>query len=258
MGQRWWLPIVFTASLVMLWEILVDATGVSSVILPAPSKVLVVMIEKAPLFLLHAMTTALEVVIGFAFAIVFGAALGVLIAISPPVSAAIYPAIIAAQVMPKVAIAPLLIIWLGFGLGPTIALTALIAFFPIVINTVVGMNMTRRESYYLFRSLGARGWQTFWKLRVPAALPAFFGGLKVASTLAVIGAVVGEFMGANAGLGYILTVQIGTAATTEAFAAILYLTVLGLLFFLLVVLVEWMVIPKHMLSRLAGMSARMS
>ena len=255
MTRHWWLPIVFSAVLIALWELAVQITGVSPVIVPAPSRVIVVMIEKSPLFLLHSLTTALEVVVGFAFATLLGAALGVLIAVSPRVSAAIYPAIIAAQVMPKVAIAPLLIIWLGFGLGPAIALTTLIAFFPIAINTVVGMNMTRRESHYLFRSLGASSWQTFVKLRMPAAMPAFFGGLKVASTLAVIGAVVGEFMGANAGLGYILTVQVGTAATTEAFAAILYLTLLGLLFFLAVVLVERLVVPEHMLLRLSGMSS---
>ena len=157
--------------------------------------------------------------------------------------------LIAAQVMPKVAIAPLLIIWLGFELAPKVALTILIAFFPIVINTVVGLNMTTRESLYLFRSMGATNLHTFFKLRLPNALPVFFGGLKIASTLALIGAVVGEFTGANAGLGYLITIQVGNAETAGAFASIVYLTLMGLLVFLVVVAIERVLVPPHMLRR---------
>jgi NitT/TauT family transport system permease protein len=162
---------------------------------------------------------------------------------------AVYPVLIATQVMPKIAIAPLFIIWFGFGISSKLALTALIAFFPIVINTVVGLHMTRQTDIYLFRSMGASSWQTFWKLRLPAALPVFFAGLKVAATLAVIGAVVGEFTGANSGLGYLLMLQVGQLDTAAAFGSIVYLTLLGLLVFFLVTLVERLLVPPHMLRR---------
>ncbi|MBL8664469.1 MAG: ABC transporter permease [Candidatus Odyssella sp.] len=249
-------PLGLAAALLALWEAYVAASGIAPVILPAPSAVAKVMLAEAPKFLVHAWTTSIEVVVGFVLATALGAALGVVIALSRPAGAAIYPLIIAAQVMPKVAIAPLLIIWLGFDLGPKIALTTLIAFFPIVVNTVVGMGMVRRETYNLFLSLGATGLQIFWKLRVPAALPVFFGGLKIASTLAVIGAVVGEFMGANAGLGYLLTVYVGNAGTVHAFAGIMYLTILGLCFFLLVVIVERLIVQPHLRTRVVAEAAQ--
>jgi NitT/TauT family transport system permease protein len=246
---RWLAPLVLTVGLLLLWEIGVALSGVSPLVLPRPSQILAVMVMKAPELLRHSAVTGSEVVIGFLLAIVLGSLFGVLIALSPLLGGALYPVLVSAQVMPKVAIAPLLVIWLGFGLGSKFAMTALIAFFPIVINTIIGLNMTRREGIYLFRSLGASPLQTFLKLRLPNALPVFFGGLKVASTLAVIGAVVGEFTGAKSGLGYLLVLMVGNLDTAGAFACVLYLTVLGLLVFLAVTLVERLVVPGHMLKR---------
>jgi NitT/TauT family transport system permease protein len=246
---RWLPPVILTVCLLAIWEIGVALSGVSPLVLPRPSQIFAVMILKAPEFLRHSMVTGGEVVLGFLIAIVLGSLLGVVIALSPLLGSAIYPVLVSAQVMPKVAIAPLLVIWLGFGLGSKFAMTALIAFFPIVINTIIGLNMTRREGIYLFRSLGATPLQTFLKLRLPNALPVFFGGLKVASTLAVIGAVVGEFTGAKSGLGYLLVLMVGNLDTAGAFACVLYLTILGLLVFLAVSLVERLVVPRHMLKR---------
>jgi NitT/TauT family transport system permease protein len=168
---------------------------------------------------------------------------------------ALYPMLIATQVMPKVAIAPILIIWFGFGITPKVVLTALIAFFPVVINTIVGLNATSRENMYLFRSMGASGLQTFFRLRLPGALPVFFGGVKIASTLAVIGAVVGEFAGADEGLGYLLMVQVGLSETAAAFGSVLYLTLLGLIVFGIVAAIERLVMPGHMLKRMSDMAA---
>ncbi len=246
---RWLPPLVLGIGLLLLWEIGVALSGISPLVLPRPSQIFAVMIVKAPELLRASTVTGSEVALGFLLAIVLGSLFGVLIALSPLVGSALYPALVSAQVMPKVAIAPLLVIWLGFGLGSKFAMTALIAFFPIVINTIIGLNMTRREGIYLFRSLGATPLQTFLKLRLPNALPVFFGGLKVASTLAVIGAVVGEFTGAKSGLGYLLVLMVGNLDTAGAFACVLYLTILGLLVFFAVALVERLVVPSHMLKR---------
>lgn len=249
MRVRWLPPVIFAGLILGSWEVSVVALDISPIILPSFSAVVTAMAAEVPLYFRHSLVTGAEVVGGFLVATLFGALCGTAIALSPLIGSAIYPSLIAAQVMPKVAIAPLLIIWLGFDIAPKLTLTALIAFFPIVINTVVGLNMTSREGIYLFRSMGATNFQTFFKLRLPNAFPVFFGGLKVAATLAVIGAVVAEFTGASAGLGYLVTVQVGNAETAGAFASILYLSLMGLLVFLFVILVERLVIPKHMLRR---------
>jgi NitT/TauT family transport system permease protein len=246
---RWLPPTALALVLLLLWEGAVAASGISTLVLPRPSQILTVMVVKAPDFLRHGWVTGVEVVVGFLLAAVLGSLFGVAIALAPLLGSALYPLLVSAQVMPKVAIAPLLVIWLGFGLPSKFAMTALIAFFPIVINTIIGLNMTRREGIYLFRSLGATPLQTFLKLRLPNALPVFFGGLKVASTLAVIGAVVGEFTGAKSGLGYLLVLMVGTLDTAGAFACVLYLTAIGLLLFFAVTLVERLVVPAHMLKR---------
>jgi NitT/TauT family transport system permease protein len=236
-------------ALLALWELGVVLSGVSPLVLPPPSQIFTVMVVKAPEFLRHGWITGVEVVVGFLLATVLGSLLGVVIATSRLLGAAIYPILVSAQVMPKVAIAPLLVIWLGFGMPSKFAMTAMIAFFPIVINTIIGLNMTRREGVYLFRSLGATPLQTFLKLRLPNALPVFFGGLKVASTLAAIGAVVGEFTGARSGLGYLLVLMVGNLDTAGAFACVLYLTILGLLVFFAVTAIERLVVPGHLLKR---------
>ena len=169
-----------------------------------------------------------------------------------------YPTLVAAQIMPKVAIAPLLVVWFGFDLEPKLVLTALIGFFPVVINTIIGLHMTSRESVYLFRSMGATTAQTFFKLRLPNSLPVIFGGLKIAATLAIIGTVVAEFYSSESGLGNLLLLHVSNGETAGAFASILYLTIMGLLLFGLVALVEKMLIPSHMLKRMEETGARPS
>ena len=237
------------SSSLLAWDLAVVVTQVSPLTVPRPWDVLANAVLKAPQFLRHFPITAAEVVLGFLAAIAarHGARRGHRL-----VAAAgrrRVPGARRHQVMPKIAIAPLLIIWFGFGIPSKLVLTALIAFFPIVINTVAGLNMTRQTDVYLFRLMGASPWQTFWKLRLPAALPVFFAGLKVAATLAVIGAVVGEFAGANSGLGYLLMLQVGHLETAAAFGSIVYLTLLGLVIFAGVTLVERWFVPPHMLRR---------
>ncbi len=243
-------PVTLMIALLLIWEGLVRITGTSALVLPPPTAVVENFIVGAPEYLGHFLITGFEVVVGLLFAIVLGFSLALAIAFSKLLGSAIYPLIIGAQVTPKIAIAPLLLIWFGFDLTPKIILTTLISFFPIVISMIVGLNAVRREQIYLFRSMGANGLQTFFKLLLPAALPVFFGGLKVAATLSVIGAVIGEFTSSSSGLGYVLLFSAGTLDTTSAFAAVFYLIILGLLVFLAVILVERFVIPAHMRQRL--------
>jgi NitT/TauT family transport system permease protein len=239
----------FTLGVLLLWEGVVIAFKVPDLLLPAPSDVIAAMLAGAPKYLRYMMPTLVETLLGYGIALVIGALCGVLIAFSRLAGRAIYPALIATQIMPKVAFAPLLVVWFGFGMAPKLILIALIAFFPIVINTVIALNMTSQETIYLFRSMGAGALQTFFKLRLPNALPVFFGGLKVAATLSVIGVVVAEFYSSDKGLGYLLLQQVSMGDTTGAFASIAYVTIMGLLIFAAIVGIERVIVPAHMLKR---------
>jgi NitT/TauT family transport system permease protein len=246
---RWVSPTLFGLFVLAVWEIAGRLSGISSIILPLPSEVFAVSFTDALVYLRNGIPTLIEVLGGYFFAVLLGSLCGLVIAFSKMLGNAVYPALVASQIMPKVAITPLLVVWFGFGYEPKVIMTALIAFFPIVINTVIGLNMTTRQSIHLFRSMGATPLQTFLKLRLPAALPVYFGGLKVAATLAVIGVVVAEFYSSDSGLGYLLLLQTSQSQTVNAFGAILYLTILGLVIFGLVVLIERLVVPAHMLKR---------
>ena len=248
--------IVFATLVLIVWEAGVDYFRVPELLLPAPSSVVAEMIVLAPLYLRHAWPTLSEILIGYGVAVGLGTLCGLAIALSRTIGNAIYPALVALQIMPKVAFAPLLVVWFGFGLLPKLVLIALIAFFPIVVNTVVALNMTSQETINLFRSMGAGAVQTFFKLRLPAALPVFFGGLKIAATFAVIGVVVAEFYSSDEGLGYLLLLQVSNGSTTHAFGSILYLTILGLIIFGAVVALERALVPAHMLKRFEDAAAR--
>lgn len=248
--------LVFAALVIIAWEAGVDYLGVSDLLLPAPSSVVAGMIVEAPLYLKHAGPTLSEILVGFGTAAALGTGCGLAIAFSRVIGSAIYPALVALQIMPKVAFAPLLVVWFGFGILPKLLLIALIAFFPIVINTVVALNMTPLETINLFRSMGAGPVQTFLKLRLPAALPVFFGGLKIAATLSVIGVVVAEFYSSDEGLGYLLLLQVSNGNTTHAFGSVAYLTILGLLVFGAIAALERALVPAHMLRRFEDTAAR--
>jgi NitT/TauT family transport system permease protein len=249
-------PLIFAALVLVAWEMAVDIFGISDLLLPAPSKVVERMVASAPVYLKHTWPTLSEIIVGYAIALALGTLCGLVIVFSRVLGEAIYPSLVAMQIMPKVAFAPLLVVWFGFGMAPKLILIALIAFFPIVINTVVALNMTTQESIYLFQSMGANSVQTFFKLRLPNALPVFFGGLKIAATFSVIGVVVAEFYSSDRGLGYLLLLQVSNGDTTRAFGSIIYLTVLGLAIFGLVVAVERQLVPAHIRKRFEDKAAR--
>lgn len=231
------------------WEACTRGGLVPPYILPAPTAIAERLVQSGPLLVPHIVVTTLEIVLGFLLAVVGGIVLAMAAVYVTPFERAIYPWIVASQAVPKVAIGPLFVLWMGFGLLPKVVIAFLIAFFPIMIDTVIGLRSVEQESVFLLRSMGARRWKTFVYLNVPNALPNIFGGMKVAITLATVGAIVGEFIGANDGLGYILIFANGTLDTTLIFAALVLISLLAVIFYALVSLLEDLFIWWHVSKR---------
>lgn len=228
---------------ILLWEAVVQIFALPSFLLPSPSSVFEELARRPELYLLHTWVTINEVVIGFLLAAVAGVAAAVIMTSSRIVQALVYPLVVVLQIIPKVAIAPLLLIWVGFGPQSKILLALLIAFFPVVVNTASGLRAVDPELLDLVKVLGGQRWQEYLKVRFPHALPYIFSGLKVAITLAVIGAVIGEFVGGNQGLGYLIIIANVELNLAMSFAALTTLSVMGLALYGLVTLIERVVAP---------------
>jgi len=222
------------------WEATVRLSGLPAFILPAPMRVGLRFVEalRDGSLLWHTAATLFETLAGLGLGLAAAVVLGYLISKSPALERALTPYLVASQAVPVVAIAPLLVIWLGPGVLSKILICALIVFFPILVNTLVGLRSVAPELRDLMRSLNATRWQTFLKLEVPAALPVLLGGLKIGATLAVIGAVVGEFVGADRGLGYLVNVGRGAYDTALVFVAVATLAALALGLYGIVSLLE--------------------
>jgi NitT/TauT family transport system permease protein len=234
------LSVVVFAILLLAWEAFVRLRGLSALVLPPPGAVARTLVEQLSSGQIwpHLATTLAEVLLGFALGTVLGIGGGALVAHSTLLRRVLSPYLVASQALPKLALAPLLVLWLGYDLTPKVVITALVAFFPLLENTVVGLNDVAPEKLELFRLLRASAWQTFTKLRVPTALPYIFAGLRVAIVLSVVGAVVGEYVGANRGLGALIIASQGTMDTPLMFAVLVLLTAIGIGLYLVVVLAE--------------------
>jgi NitT/TauT family transport system permease protein len=197
------------------------------------------------LLLEHTWVTLQETVVGFLLAAVIGVVVAVLLVYSPTAEKSLYPLILFAQVIPKIAIAPILVVWFGFGLTPKVILAVLIAFFPVVVSAVAGLRSVDPELLELSATMGASRWKTFRKIRFPSALPHLMSGLKVAVTLAVVGAVVGEFVGADRGLGFVLLLASGNLDAPLLFADLILMSAIGVVLFVAVELLERVLIPWH-------------
>lgn len=230
-------------ALIVVWEGACRAFHIPTYLVPAPSDIAARLVEKRGLYLGHTWVTLYETLAGFALAVVVGVAAAALIVVIPPLRDVIMPVLVIAQLVPKVAIAPILLIWFGYGLLPKVIIAFLVAFFPIVVNVATGLAAVERELLDLGRSLEANRWQIFWKFRIPTALPELFSGMKIAITLAVIGAVIGEFVGGNSGLGYLILVANQDLDTPLAFAALLILSLAGILLYIVVEIAERWLIP---------------
>ncbi|QCI67595.1 ABC transporter permease [Phreatobacter stygius] len=231
-------PLVGIVGLIAVWHFYVVWFNVPMAVLPKPLAVWDAIVKNWPLLLDEGKVTLMESVYGFLLAFAFGVPLAVAISSSRVLNLMFYPLLIATQSLPKVALAPLLLIWLGTGIESKLAIAWLVAFFPIVVDTATGLRGTPAEFLDLATSVRANGWQTFWKIRFPAALPFVISGSKVAITLAVIGAVIGEFIGSNEGLGNLLLVANSQVNTALAFAALFGLAVLGMALYAAVAGVE--------------------
>jgi NitT/TauT family transport system permease protein len=238
-GQAALTLLVFVAVLAG-WSLYVRVMELSPLVLPTPYAVWDSMVENtvSGLLPMHLWVTLSEILLGFILGSVVGIVLGTITAQSPLMRAILNPYILASQAMPKLALAPIMVIWLGFGIAPKVVITALICFFPLLENTIIGLTSANPYQLELFRALTASRWQTFFKLRIPNALPVIFAGLRVAITLAVVGAVVGEYVGANRGLGALIIATQGNFDTPLMFAVFVYLTVVGIVLYKAMELME--------------------
>jgi NitT/TauT family transport system permease protein len=234
---------------VAIWQVATDLLHTPSFLLPSPLAIFKDLIANRDILLRQTGITAFEVGLGYLLSILIGMPLAILFTYSRTFERSIYPLIVGSQTVPKVAVAPLLLSWFGFGLLPKIVIVILVTFFPIIINAVVGLKSLSPNMFNLARSMGANMFQVFWRFRLPNALPSIFAGLKVATVLAVIGAVVAEFVGADSGLGYVIMMATADLNVARQFSAIVLLSVLGILFFWVIGYVERLLLPWHISVR---------
>jgi NitT/TauT family transport system permease protein len=239
----WLLPLATLALLVLAWHVATRIFDWPRWLVPSPVDVWNALREEREILPGHFGRTLYETLAGFGLAILGGIPLAVAIAYSRFLERTIYPVLLALNAVPKIAIAPILILWMGFGVGPKVVVTLLLCIFPIVISTAAGLKSTPPELVELVRSLDASPLQSFVKLRFPASLPHVFVGLKVAISLAVIGAVIGEFVGAEKGLGYVIIASGGNVNTSLAFAAMVLLALMSIVLFYALVALERLLVP---------------
>lgn len=224
------------AMLIAAWEVGVRVGNVSILLVPAPSDIWTALVRGIlqNRYLYHAWVTLQEILLGFGIAAVLALALALLVTQSIVVEKAVLPIVVVIQTIPKVALAPLLLTWFGFGIESKVATTALVAFFPILMNAILGLASADKAQINMMRSFGATRGQILRKLQIPNAMPTIFAGLDVAAVLAVIGAVVGEFVGSQAGLGYLIQSSNSNLDVAAIFAALVILSIIGLVLHVLV------------------------
>lgn len=242
--SRWLPPLVVVFSLLGLWELaarwdlIADALSIKPFLIPAPTDVAQSLWEDRELLAGDAWVTAQEVLLGFAIAALLGFAFALVMHLSDLARRAFYPLLVASQTVPVVAIAPILVVWLGFGIGPKLAIVALVCFFPITVNTLDGLRSVDPEMTRMMRTLhGGRG-QTLRRVEIPSALPFLLSGAKIAAVVAVIGAVFGEWSGSDDGLGHLILVAQGQLQTARVFAAVVVLSAVALALFGALALLE--------------------
>lgn len=236
-------PLASFAVLLLAWQFLVRAFSVPEYILPVPTEFFAELFASRALIWEHTLVTANEIVLGFLVATVVSVPLGFVIVSVPVLERAFYPVIVFFQLVPKIAIAPLFVVWFGFGLFPKVLLTFLLCFFPTLVASMSGFRSLDERVLYLTRSMGANGWQTFRYVRLPSAFGYIFAGLKVSIVFAATGAIVGEFVGANAGLGYLLLRGTSYLDMPLIFAVLVALSVVGILFSYAVQTLEVLLMP---------------
>ncbi|HUY58635.1 MAG TPA: ABC transporter permease [Solirubrobacteraceae bacterium] len=241
--RRWLPPALALVVLLGIWELYVKASGVNSLILPSPTDVLRALIDDRGTLWHNLKTTGVEIVCGIAIAAVAGLLVAVLLHFSGVARRSLYPLLVASQAIPIVILAPLLVLWLGFGLLPKLIVIALVCFFPIVVTTLGGLQTVEPDLIKLLRTFDSSRVQTFWRVELPSALPGLFTGAKLAAVFSVIGAVFAEQAGSNSGLGNLLELTVSNLETAEAFATVVVLAAFAILLFALLTLAERRALP---------------
>ncbi|MEX0805658.1 MAG: ABC transporter permease [Candidatus Binatia bacterium] len=236
---------IFYVAAILLWEGLIKLLHVPDWLVPAPSQILDVIVDKNSVMLYHTLVTLEATVLGFVLALGVGVVCAIGIVHFPLLRDTLYPTLIMFNSFPKVAIAPLFVVWIGVGIESKIANAFLTALFPIVLNTIMGLTDMDGELLELVRSMSRSRWVLFWKIRLPHSLPYLFAGCKIAISLAVIGAIVGEFISGRAGLGYLILSANNYFNTPMAFTALLYLVLMSLALYGMVILAEKLILPWY-------------
>jgi len=247
--EQSWMFVAFFAGFFLFWEYSVVWFDVPRYILVPPSTIVTKGWADIDRLLYYTWVTGVEVVLGYAVAVVLALPIGLAIAFSTILRRTVYPFLVCIEMVPKIAFAPLFISWLGFGLLPKVIIVFLVCFFPIVLNAILAFSSLPEELTRFARSTGAGPWRTFTRLRLPAALPQCFVGFKYAAINATVGAAIAEFIGSDQGLGFYIQIVTGNMRPDLAFAGIFFLTLLGLALFGLVTLAERLLIPWHISVR---------
>ena len=238
-------PLVVAAVVIGGWQLYVSVTNINEILLPAPGRVASAFWSDKSVLASDAWVTIKEIVYGYLLAVALGVGLAILVHSSRLAERALYPWLVVSQMVPIPAVAPIFVLWTGFDIRPKLIVVALVCFFPIAVNTIDGLRAVEPELLDLLRTLGASRLQRFRMARIPAALPFVFSGLKVSAAFSVLGAVFGEWVGANSGLGYEILILNNQSATADMFAVIVLLSVVGIAMFALVATAERLALPWY-------------
>jgi putative hydroxymethylpyrimidine transport system permease protein len=242
--KRWLPPVAIVALLLGAWElaarldVIADALKLEPFLVPAPSDIAQALWQDRELLIENTWVTLQEVLAGFALSVAAGVAFAVVLHLSPTLRRAFYPLLVASQTVPIVVLAPILVVWLGFGIGPKLAIIALICFFPVTVNTLDGLGAVDPDLMKMMRTLDASRWQTLRRIEAPTALPYLFSGAKIAVAIAVIGAVFGEWAGSSSGLGHLIQEASAQLQTDRTFAAVVVLSAIAITLFALLAALE--------------------
>jgi len=247
--SAWMRPILLIVILLVLWDLAIRAFRIPPYLIPAPEAVVKQLYLEWPKLWREALVTTYATLGGFALSIAFGIPMALLIAYSRTIESFVYPLLVFSQSVPKIAIAPLFVVWFGFGMFPKVLSAFLLGFFPVVVSAVQGFKSVEPDMLDLARAMEASRLQIFRMVSFPHALPAIFAGLKVSITLAVVGAVVGEFVGSNSGIGFVLQRSIGNFELPTMFAALVVLALIGVMLFWVLDVIERLAIPWHASQR---------
>ena len=247
--SAWVRPVLLVLVLLVVWDLTIRLFRIPPYLIPSPWSVVQQLGAEWPRLLQESIPTTYATLGGFALSIAFGIPMALVIAYSRTVESFVYPLLVFSQSVPKIAIAPLFVVWFGFGIIPKVIAAFMLGFFPVVVSTVMGFKSVDPDMLDLARSMKSSRIETFMRISLPQALPSIFAGLKVSITLAVVGAVVGEFVGSNSGIGYLLQIANGNFDLPLMFAALTVLSAIGVVLFVAIDVVERWMIPWHASQR---------